>query len=71
MYYDAIGDAAPNFSPEYVRTVFKLYGRAVRGIGNTELDRELVALFDGPKVRGGFLWVKKLRQKMKKAGLVT
>ena len=66
-YYDIVQDSAVSFNPQFVRTVFKLYGKAVPGMN---LDQELVKLFDGPKVRGGFVWLKKLHRKMQRAGLM-
>lgn len=70
MFYDVIEESAPSFHPRHVRTVFKLYGNRVAGTDNASLDLELVRLFDGPNVCGGFIWLKKLHKKMKKAGLM-
>ena len=70
-YYDCLDDeeSFPNFSLKKLRTVYKLYGPK-RPTGGPDLTSEIVRIFDNPKMRGGFLWLKKLHKKMKKAGLM-
>ena len=70
-YYDVLHDeeTLPNFDPQKVRTVYKLYGPKLPDGTNTLLT-EIVKIFDHPKQRGGFLWVKQIRAKMRRAGLL-
>lgn len=64
-YYDCLDDmeSFPNFDLKKVRTVYKLYGPK-RPTGGPDLTSELVRIFDHPKLRGGFYWVKRLQKKL-------
>lgn len=69
VYYDVVNALRPTFRPQDIQTVFKLYGKK-DVLGGPDLVTELVQIFDNEQTRGGFIWLKKLHKKMRKAGLM-